>query len=393
MAELPSSAGLPPDEGTRSHPFLASWIVVAIPTVIVLVGAWSYRWVQEDAFINFRIIDNLLAGHGPVYNVGERVEVYSDPLWLFLVAGFHEVFPFMSLEWLAVFLGLGTTGTGVVLSGRAIQRLGEQRGDGLVVPVGLLVFAVVAGVWEFSTSGLEMGLVFCWIGLSFWLIVRMEKIGRSATLAAFVAGLGPLIRPELLLMSVAYLAVVGLIVSSRHWKGPKSFWRGYLVPLLAAVALPVIYELWRMAYFAMVVPNTALAKSASSSWWSQGLTYLWNFVAPYSLWIPFALASLLVVPRLYRWLRRDDRIGVAVLAAPMVGALLDVLYVTRLWATTNMLAYSCPVSWRSAFRFTSKSRSFARFWLCPSLESWHGRLSVPDGFDSSRVGYCSRTME
>ena len=103
-----------------------SWLMVAIPLVVVLVGAWSYRWVQEDAFINFRIIGNLLAGHGPVFNVGERVEVYSDPLWMFLLAVTHEVVPFISLEWLSVLLGLGFTGLGVALSGRAMQRLGGR---------------------------------------------------------------------------------------------------------------------------------------------------------------------------------------------------------------------------------------------------------------------------
>src|ERR1019366_9356827 len=56
-----------------------SWLALLVPVAILLVGAWSYRWVQDDAFINFRIITNLLAGNGPVFNVGERVEVYSDP--------------------------------------------------------------------------------------------------------------------------------------------------------------------------------------------------------------------------------------------------------------------------------------------------------------------------
>src|SRR5665213_2865630 len=73
---------------------LFSWLVILVPLGVVLVGAWSYRWVQEDAFINFRIIGNLLAGHGPVFNVGERVEAYSDPLWLALVSVVHEVLPF-----------------------------------------------------------------------------------------------------------------------------------------------------------------------------------------------------------------------------------------------------------------------------------------------------------
>ena len=123
---------------------LASWLVLSVPAVVVLAGAWSYRWVQDDAFINFRIIANLLAGHGPVFNVGERVEAYSDPLWVFLLAGLHEVLPFISLEWLSVLLGLVGTGVGVILGGRAIPRLGASRGSDLVIPIGLLIFSVVA---------------------------------------------------------------------------------------------------------------------------------------------------------------------------------------------------------------------------------------------------------
>ena len=47
----------------------------------------------------------------------------------------------------------------------------------------------------------------------------------------------------------------------------------------------------------------ALAKAAGSSWWSQGATYLWNFVAPYTLWLPLALAVPLVGDRVARWWR------------------------------------------------------------------------------------------
>ena len=78
-------------------------------------------------------------------------EVYSDPLWLYVQAVLHLVLPFISMEWMSVILGIVGTIGGVVLSGRAIQRLGESRGEGLVFPIGLLIFSVVAGVWEFAT--------------------------------------------------------------------------------------------------------------------------------------------------------------------------------------------------------------------------------------------------
>jgi hypothetical protein len=69
-----------------------------VPALVLLIASWNYRWVQEDALINFRIIGNLLPGHGPVYNIGERVEAYTDPLSLFLLALVHEVLQFASLE-------------------------------------------------------------------------------------------------------------------------------------------------------------------------------------------------------------------------------------------------------------------------------------------------------
>ena len=322
------------DEGLASEPGQGgspawSWLVVCVPLVIVLAGAWSYRWVQEDAFINFRVIGNLLAGHGPVFNVGERVEVYSDPLWVFLLAVMHEVLPFLSLEWLSVLLGLGGTASGVVVGGRAMQRLGSRDHDGVIVPIGLLLFSVVAGVWEFATSGLEMGMVFGWIGLSFWLLVRIEQRRRSAVMSAFVMGLGPLIRPELLLMSAVFLVGLAWVVASPGWQGASTIRRRWVLPFVAAVALPALYELWRMAYFAMFVSNSELAKSGGGSDLPQGLAYFWNFVSTYMLWIPLLLALPIVVPRIRRWWRSGDHAGAVVLVTPLLAGAADALYVVH----------------------------------------------------------------
>ena len=304
-----------------------SWLAILVPLVIVVVGAWTYRWVQEDAFINFRIVGNLLAGHGPVYNVGERVEVYSDPLWLFLLTAIHGVLPFLSLEWTSVVLGIGFTAGGLVLGGRATQRLVGIRSDDLVLPVGLLIFSVVAGVWEFVTGGLEMGMVFCWIGLTFWLLVRTYQRRDSAVWCAFVIGLGSLIRPELALMCCVFLAGLGLVVHDPGWKGNPGRWRRYGLPLVAALLLPVLYELWRMAYFAMIEPNTGLAKAGTSSSWARGVTYLWNFISPYTLWLPIVLVAALMAPTVRRWWRTGDRLAVVVLLTPIVAGLIDWLWV------------------------------------------------------------------
>ncbi|MDP7573157.1 MAG: hypothetical protein QF391_16270, partial [Myxococcota bacterium] len=57
---------------------------------LVLLGAGAavlsvviaQAWVSDDAFITFRVIDNFVHGYGLRWNVDERVEVYTHPLWL-----------------------------------------------------------------------------------------------------------------------------------------------------------------------------------------------------------------------------------------------------------------------------------------------------------------------
>jgi arabinofuranosyltransferase len=306
------------------------WWPILVPLVIVLVGSWTYRWVDEDAFINFRVIHNLLAGHGPVFNVGERVEVDSDPLWLLTLAMVHGVIPWVSLEWTSVVLGLACTAGAFVTGGRAVARLGDRHHEGTVLPLGLLVVSVVAGVWEFTTSGLEMSMVFLWLGLAYLLLARVASRRAGALPVAVVLGLGSLIRPELLLASAMFVTVLAALVASPTWPSTTGRVRRCVAVVLAGAALPLVYELFRMAYYALLVPSTALAKAAGTSWWSQGATYLWNFLSPYTLWLPLLLAVPLVGSRVAGWWRAGDRTGVLVLCTPLAVGLADLLYVVHL---------------------------------------------------------------
>jgi len=330
----PVAPDAPPGRTTTSgrrpggHRRAARWPVL-VPVLLVVGGAWAYRWVDEDAFINFRVIHNLLAGYGPVFNVGERVEVDSDPLWVAVLALVHAVTPFVSLEWTSVVLGLACTAGGFLAGGLAAVRLGARHHEGTVLPLGLLVVSVVAGVWEFSTSGLEMSMVFLWLGVSFLLLVRVADRRSGAVGAAVVAGLGPLVRPELALGAAVFTGVLVALVASPTWPSASGRVRRCAGVVAAAAALPVVAELARMAYYALLVPSTALAKVAGSSWWSQGATYLWNFVAPYTLWLPLALAVPLVVVRVATWWRAGDRTGVVVLCTPLAVGLVQLLYVVH----------------------------------------------------------------
>ena len=99
--------------------------------------------------------------------------------------------------------------------------------------------------------------------------------------------LGPLIRPDAALYSLAFLAVL-LLVSERSW-------RGALRAIALAVALPAAYEVFRMGFFGALVPNTALAKEAGGSEWGTGGRYLLDFLLDGWLWIPVAALAAVAV--------------------------------------------------------------------------------------------------
>ncbi|TKJ16707.1 hypothetical protein [Blastococcus sp. CCUG 61487] len=305
--------------GTRDVAGRAELVLVAAVALLVLLLGWRMRWTSDDAFINVRIVENLLAGHGPVFNPGIRVEAGTSPLWLGLVA-LVSLLPGLGIEWAAVCLGLGLTTAGFVLAGLGGRRLLGSR-DSVVVPAGLVLAACLPPMWDFTTSGLETGLTFGWLGLSWWLCVRCLDPGapRSGHLwTALVLGLGPLVRPDAAVFSVVFL--VWLLVVQRTWRARAAV-------VLVAGLLPVAYQVFRMGFFGLLVPNTAVAKESSRALWERGATYLLDFLAPYGAVLVGPLVAALLAVVLVTL--RGDRRATGLVGAAVVGALLHALYVVR----------------------------------------------------------------
>ena len=141
----------------------AQYFVLAVPLVIAAVMGWRDRWITDDGFIYLRVIRQVTAGNGPVFNTGERVEAFTSPLWVGLVALADVVAPIRS----------------GVARGRTRYRLARcsasaprwrARGcsvrvdapQAFLLPFGALAFVVLFPVWVFETSGLETGMTFVW---------------------------------------------------------------------------------------------------------------------------------------------------------------------------------------------------------------------------------------
>ena len=62
------------------------WLVTPVVLLFVIV-LFRTAWLCDDAFITFRTIDHWLDGNGLVFNLGERVQAFTHPLWMLGIGG------------------------------------------------------------------------------------------------------------------------------------------------------------------------------------------------------------------------------------------------------------------------------------------------------------------
>ncbi len=319
------------------------WVSVVVVSVLFGWGAWQRRWIADDGLIVLRTVRNLLAGNGPVFNKGERVEANTSVVWTYLVyVGSWLNWP-MRLEYVALVLALLLSVAGLAMLMLGTGRLfapGLLGRRAVMLPAGALVYIAVPPARDFATSGLESGLVMAYIGLLWWMMVcwsqamRVRPSGRLFTgMLAFVAGCSVLVRPELAL--IGGLALIMMLIAAKGWR------RRVLI-VVAGGLLPVASEIFRMGYYGLLFPGTALAKDAAGDKWSQGVIYLSNFNRPYALWVPAVLLAGLAlvvsagrrkgiryIPPTHGPLARSVQSPAAVVVFILVSGLLQALYWIR----------------------------------------------------------------
>jgi hypothetical protein len=192
------------------------------PELLIGVTALGARWVPaprtiDDAFITFRYARNLLAGHGFVFNLGERVLGTTTPLYTLLLAGLAGVTRSVDYPWLALLVNSVADLLACLLLVGLGRRLTGSRAVGLALG-GLWAIAPMSVT--FAVGGMETSLFVLLL-----VATAVAYLDRRTRLAAALAALALLTRPDgaLLVVPLALdLCLRRLRTPHPSLRGPRS---------------------------------------------------------------------------------------------------------------------------------------------------------------------------
>lgn len=259
-----------------------------IPMLMIFVALLiQTSWAEEDAFITLRTSDNLIHGYGLRWNVAERVQTYTNPLWMFLLAGTHVIIknphltlilPSIAVSILALFILL------VFVPQHNFSLL-------LAFSIPVLSKAFV----DYSTSGLENPathlLAVCFA--AYYLRVEKPMSERNLFILSLIAGLAAFNRMDSILFYLPALFV--LFISN---PGKRT-----LLVMLAGSSPFILWVIFSVIYYGFPVPNTYYAKLNTgvplSESMTQGILYFVNSLGwdPITLTVIFSALGLSFIGR------------------------------------------------------------------------------------------------
>lgn len=248
------------------------FVAAALLAVAAGTGsAWRLAWLCDDAFISLRYALNLSRGLGLVYNAGERVEGFTNPLWTVFLALPYRLG--VDPESWAIVAGIAAhAGTLACLAWYGYRT--RRAGLPLFLPASALFVAAHPDMAVFATSGLETSL-FTFLSTAAFVVLTPAPGKRAAAAAGALLALASLTRPDGLIFLAASVAY-SLWRGRPRFQAPAALLASFAVLWAPATAL-------RVSYYGSFLPNTYHAKSAGVAWWSQGLHYAALYFERYPL--------------------------------------------------------------------------------------------------------------
>ena len=267
----------------------------------------SHAWFSDDAYFSFRSIDNFVNGYGLTWNVQERVQAYTHPLWLLLLSAIY--FFTREIYLTTIFVSLVLT---IILAWLIIRRIAVNQWQGLAA---VLLLGLSTAFIDYSTSGLENPLSHLLMVVFLLIWLRGPETPNKLLWLALVAALAAVNRLDTLLFYLPAL-IYGWWQHKGRWRATAQIAFGF-IPI-------IVWEIFSLIYYGFPFPNTYYAKAqnyvplAQEIW--AGLNYfLFTLLFDPITWIVIIAAIVAVF-----WLRQSRGIAVA------TGILLYLAYILQI---------------------------------------------------------------
>jgi arabinofuranosyltransferase len=268
---------------------------VPIFVFIIFVGVFlNAFWLGDDSFITFRTLDNFLNGYGLRWNIDERVQSYTNPLWMFYVLPFYAVTGDIYYAALIASLILASLMMYIVVK--------KNQGDLRILFV-LSLFILCRSFIEYTSSGLENVLSYVLIVVYYYLFLdavdmKTGKVdGSKGYRLSLVYALLILNRMDLSLLLFfphAYFGVHYFIGTDRKKIKEAALYVLAMMPVL-------LWLVFSLVYYGFPFPNTFYAKTTLPvddvrMRWIIGYYHYALDLDPFLLLVPIVSVVLALLP-------------------------------------------------------------------------------------------------
>lgn len=301
-----------------------TYIALGFISIIFIYFCFSNKFIQDDAYISFRYIQNFISGNGLVFNIGEKVEGYTNLLWVLILS----IFAFLkfNVENVAQILSVAF-GIVVLFVTYKISDIIEIKNDMLItkkskydskpqgsvkyldfIPLVLLIFTASYIFW--SVSGMEstMFISFCLFGIYYYIKNRNTDI-VNYKFSIFLV-LATLTRPEGLYF-FGLIIIHKVMIAFRQNKSSainSIFSKNNLITYALYIVPIIFYFLLRYLYYGYLLPNTYYAKTGlSSAYLNAGIEYFTKFLTSYLIY------GIVLIAPLYLFKRRENFFEISLL--------------------------------------------------------------------------------
>jgi arabinofuranosyltransferase len=299
---------------TKKSAFMANYRRFLFPLasvllfVFVLVVLVRNAWIGDDGFIILRTVDNFVNGYGLTFNVVERVQTFTCPLFVFFLS--IPYFFFQNGYLVAILSSIFLSFFSIFLF--FLFSKGVHKWHAVL---GVLLLLSSKAFVDYGVSGLENPLSYLIIVL-FFIFFFKEKLKNRLFILTFLTSLAALNRLDNVLLFLPALVFV-FVTNKRYLKDLFVLFLGFL-PL-------GVWLIFSLFYFGFLFPNTYFAKLGATQipLWdfiAQGYVYLRHSFVSDFVTLPVIIFSFFVAIYTKEWKR----------IVVLMGVFLQLLYVFRI---------------------------------------------------------------